>query len=132
MSEEVRRAIIKANTKLSDALRMGNATSLAALYTEDASLLPPNGEKVQGKKGIETFWDAGITQLGFKDLTLTTEELIGSGDTYTEVGSYTAKIQPQGQKLQEDKGKYSVVWKKTADGWKLHRDIWNSSLPPPK
>ena len=132
MSEEVRKAIMKANAKLTDEVRRGNAAGAAALYTVDAVLLPPNGEKVRGRSGIETYWNGAITQLGLKDGNLTTEEVIGSGDTYTEIGSYTMKIQPPGQKLMEDRGKYSVVWKRTADGWKLHRDMWNSSLPPPK
>jgi ketosteroid isomerase-like protein len=29
-----------------------------------------------------------------------------------------------------DHGKYVVIWKKEAGGWKLHRDIWNSSQAP--
>ena len=129
MSEEVRKAITKANTKFVDELRKGNVKGVAALYTEDAVLLPPNSEKVHGRKGTETFWGGAISQLGLKDATLTTDELIGSGDTYTELGSYTLKMQPRGQKPLEDKGKYAVVWKKTDDGWKLHRDIWNSNQP---
>ena len=33
--------------------------------------------------------------------------------------------------LLTDRGKYLVVWKRGADGnWRLHRDIFNSSLPP--
>jgi len=71
-----------------------------------------------------------ITQLGLKDAKLSTEELFGSGDIFTEIGSYTLKIQPAEQKPIEDKGKYVVIWKQTADGWKLHRDIWNSNMPP--
>jgi len=27
-----------------------------------------------------------------------------------------------------DHGKYIVVWKNTADGWRLHRDIFNSNM----
>jgi ketosteroid isomerase-like protein len=30
-----------------------------------------------------------------------------------------------------DRGKYIVVWKDEGGKWKLHRDIWNSSLPAP-
>lgn len=131
MSEKVRIAIEKANIRFADEIRKGNAVSLASLYTEDAVLLPPNSEKVHGRKGTEEFWQGAISQLGLKAATLKTEELIGSGNTYTEVGSYTLKIQPKGQEPVEDKGKYVVVWKQTPDGWKLHRDIWNSSLPPP-
>jgi hypothetical protein len=28
-----------------------------------------------------------------------------------------------------DNGKYVVIWKQKGDRWKLHPDIWNSSLP---
>jgi len=126
LSEDIRRAIIKANSRFGEEVRKGDAKSLSHLYTEDAVLLPPNSGKVHGRKGAETFWSGAMTQLGLKDAILTTEELLGSGDTYTEVGSYTLKIEPRGQKPFEDKGKYAVVWRRTVDGWKLHRDIWNS------
>jgi hypothetical protein len=29
-----------------------------------------------------------------------------------------------------DKGKYIVIWKKEDGTWKLHRDIWTTSVPP--
>ncbi|MDH5788253.1 MAG: hypothetical protein OEZ40_08185 [Candidatus Bathyarchaeota archaeon] len=45
------------------------------------------------------------------------------------MGNYNINIQPRGQKPIEEKGKYISIWKHTASGWKLHRDIWNSSLP---
>jgi ketosteroid isomerase-like protein len=28
-----------------------------------------------------------------------------------------------------DQGKYIVIWKQDGGQWKLHRDIFNSSLP---
>jgi len=30
-----------------------------------------------------------------------------------------------------DKGKYIVIWKQEEGQWKLHRDIFNSSMPAP-
>ena len=30
-----------------------------------------------------------------------------------------------------DAGKFIVVWKREAGQWKLHRDIFNSSMPAP-
>jgi len=56
-------------------------------------------------------------------------ELSNSGDTAYAVGTYTVKISRKGQEPIEDKGKYLLVWKHTATGWKVHRDIWNSSTP---
>jgi uncharacterized protein (TIGR02246 family) len=131
MTEEVRKAIEKANLKFGEGLRRGDAVAVAALYTDDAILLPPNSEMIRGRQGIEKFWGAAI-QMGVKDAVLTTMELSGSGDTIHEIGSYTLKIHPKGQNPSEDKGKYIVIWKHTASGWKLHRDIWNTNMPPQK
>jgi ketosteroid isomerase-like protein len=33
---------------------------------------------------------------------------------------------------QIDRGKYITVWKKQQGQWKLHRDIWNTSMPAAK
>jgi uncharacterized protein (TIGR02246 family) len=131
MAEEVRKAIEKANLKFGEGIRQGNATAVAALYTDDAILLPPNSEMIRGRQGIEKFWRA-VMQMGVKDGVLTTGELSGTGDTIHEIGNYTLKIHPEGQQPIEDKGKYIVIWKHTASGWKLHRDIWNSNMPPQK
>ena len=129
MAEEVRKAIEKANLKFSEGIRQGDATAVAALYIEDAAILPPNTEMIRGRQGIEKFWRAAM-QMGVKEAVLTTVELSGTGDTVYEIGNYILKIHPKGQKPIEDKGKYIVIWKHTAYGWKLHRDIWNSNLPP--
>jgi ketosteroid isomerase-like protein len=53
MAEEVRKAIEKANLKWCEGVRQGNATAVAALYTDDAILLPPNSEMIRGRQGIE-------------------------------------------------------------------------------
>ena len=48
------------------------------------------------------------------------------GDTAIEVGLYTIIGGDGGV---ADKGKYIIIWKNEADQWKLHRDIWTTSLP---
>jgi len=129
MTEDVRKAIEKVNINAREGFRRGDAAAVAALYTEDAILLPPNSKMIRGRQKIEGFWTAAI-QMGVKDVVLTTVELSGSDDTVYEVGNCTLKIHPPGKEPIEYKGKYIVIWKRTADGWKLHRDIWNSNLPP--
>ncbi len=125
----VRQAIEEANLKFGEAVRMGDASALAALYTEDARLLPPNSEMIGGRQGIEAFWGGGL-QMGIKDAVLTTVDVLGIGDMVCEIGQYDLTIQPEGQEAMKDNGKYLVVWKKDSDGaWKLHVDIWNTSVP---
>jgi len=131
VSEEVRKAIEKVNLKFTEGFHKGDAAATAAAYTEDAVICPPNREMIRGRQGIEEFWGAAM-RMGVKGVVLTTVELSGNGDTVQELGKYALKIQPQGKEPVEDKGKYVVVWKRTAEGWKYHWDIWNSSMPPQK
>lgn len=126
---QVRQSIEASNLRFGEAVRQGDAAALAALYTDDARLLPPNSEMIQGKDGVQAFWTGGL-QMGIKDAVLTTLDVVGMGDAVCEIGQYALTIQPEGQGAIGDKGKYLVVWKKAADGaWKLHVDIWNTSLP---
>jgi len=131
MSEEIRKMIAEINRKFGEAMRNQDPVALASLYTEDACLLPSYSEMVRGRQNIQEAL-AGLMQMGVKDVTLTTVELLGSGDSVQEIGTYKQTIQPAGQDAIEDVGKYMVVWKKTPEGWKLHWDMLNTSLPPPE
>ncbi len=126
---QVRQAIEAANVRFGEAARSGDAATLASLYTEDARLLPPNSEMIQGREGIEAYWGGGF-QMGIKDIVLTTVDVMGMGDMVCEIGKAVISIQPEGMDAIEDMAKYLVVWKKGVDGtWRLHVDIWNTSLP---
>lgn len=126
---QVRQSIEEANVKFGEAARSGDATALASLYAEDARLLPPNSEMIQGREGVEAYWAGGF-QMGIKDVVLTTVDVMGMGDMVCEIGRANAIIQPEGQEAIEDIAKYVVIWKKATDGaWKLYVDIWNTSLP---
>ncbi len=126
---QIRKAIENGNVKFGEAVRQADAAAIAALYTDDATLLPPNSEMIKGRPGIEAFWKGGL-DMGIKDAVLTAVEVSAVGDLAYEIGKYAIKIQPAGQPVIEDSGKYIVIWKKQADGsWKLHVDIWNTSLP---
>ncbi len=126
---QVRLAIEAANVRFGEAVRAGDAAALAMLYTEDARILPPNSEMIQGREGVEAYFGGGI-QMGIKDIVLTTVDVMGMGDMVCEIGKVVVTIQPEGMDAMEDMAKYLVIWKKGEDGiWRLHIDIWNSILP---
>lgn len=126
---QVRQAIEGVNGEFGEAVRKGDGAAIAALYAEDAKLLPPNSEMIQGREGIKAFWTGGL-QMGIKDAVLTTVEVLGTSDLVCEIGKYDLTIEPEGHDLIKDFGKYLVIWKKSMDGtWKLHVDIWNTSRP---
>jgi uncharacterized protein (TIGR02246 family) len=124
-STGIRKAIAAANEGFMAAFNGGNAAGVAALYTEDGQLLPPNADVMAGKEAIQAFWQ-GAMDMGIASAQLEIVEVDGHGDTAVEVSRYTL-CGAGGQVL--DQGKYIVVWKRENGQWKLHRDIFNSSVP---
>jgi ketosteroid isomerase-like protein len=49
---QVRKAIEEGNAKFGNAVRKGDGAAIAALYTEDATLLPPDSGVVKGRKEV--------------------------------------------------------------------------------
>jgi len=132
VNEEGRKGTVSVLAKASEFVRKRDVAGLVSIYTEDAIVLAPNMDMIRGGKAIKEFWEAGFNVLGYKDCEFTTAEVVGTGETITEWGRYFLKAQPKGQKAIEDRGKYITLWKRTPKGWKIHWDIFNSSLPPPK
>jgi len=126
-AQEVREAIEAANEVFMATARKGDAAGLAALYTEEAQLLPPNADFQTGRQAIQAFWQATV-DMGIKEARLETLEVEPHGDTAIEVGTYTLYVEG-GQEA--DVGKYIVIWKQQRGKWRLHRDIFNSSNPAP-
>jgi len=126
---QAQKAIEKGGAQFVEALNRGDAAAIAAMYTDDAILLPPNSEMIRGRQGVQEFWNTAL-QMGVKSVTVTTVDTHVSGDTAYRVVKYTLTIQPQGQGSMIDSGKAVDLWKRQADGsWKVQVDIWNSSLP---
>ncbi len=124
------KAVGEANTKFRDHVRLGRPSDIAALYTDEAVLLPPHHEMIKGRESVEGYWRVGL-EAGIKDVVLTTVEVDVFGDRIREIGTYTLKVWPAGKAAWEDSGKYLVIWKKQEDGSvKLDADIWNTNLPP--
>lgn len=103
---------------------------VAALYTEDATLNPPNQPAVQGRQNIQA-WVQQMIDAGMSNMVLTPGESAISGNMAYETGTYSATITPPGGKPVADKGKYVVVLKQDGGNWLLAHDIFNSDLPPP-
>ncbi|UCC49756.1 MAG: DUF3225 domain-containing protein [Gemmatimonadota bacterium] len=122
---DVTEEIQAANEQFVAAFASSDAEALTALYTQDGKLLPPNSDVVAGTAAIQGFWQM-VMEAGVAQAQLTTEEAEGFDGTAFEVGGYSL-YDSDGNMI--DEGKYVVIWKRTEDGWRLHRDIWNSSVP---
>ena len=113
-----------ASQRFTSALSGGDASGAGALLAEDAVLLPPGRDMIQGKAPAQAFLGRMATHV--QDLRYTSEDIrpIGEG-VAREVGSFS--LRTQGQNGQEVKGKYLFVWVKTGADWRLSTDMWNRS-----
>lgn len=107
------------------AMRAGDASKLADVYTKTGQALPPNAATVLGHVNLQAFWQGAI-DMGIANAELKTVELEELGDTAIQVGEFVLKTSDG---TVADNGKYILIWKQEDGAWKWHRDIWNSSNP---
>ena len=121
----LRSALDTTNRQFMEAFSNKDAAALGLLYTEDAIALPPGAVQVEGRAAVEAMWKSMLS-LPLSAFELKTAEIGGGIETAWERGQYRL-LQNDGSVA--DAGKYVVVWKQTAAGWRIHRDIWNSDAP---
>ena len=114
------------------AYNANDASALAALYTEDAVLMPGNQPTASGRQAVEAWFQGTFDQFGPK-LTISSEELQVAGDWAFDRGTYTVSLTPKAEgDSMEENGRYVVILHRQPDGtWKVARDIDNSTIPPP-
>jgi uncharacterized protein (TIGR02246 family) len=106
------------------AFAIGDLTKISEFYTEDGMLLPAGSDFVKGKGNIKEYWQSAF-DLGIKNIKIDFIELEQHNDTLIEMSNYTLSG-PDNEVI--DAGKGIVIWKNTGDAWKMHKDIWTSSL----
>lgn len=106
-----------------------DAAKVASLYTDDGVLMPPNQPMVKGRENIEAYWRGAFEQ-GVTGLRLRPIDSAISGTQGFEIGTATVTVKAPGAAAPiTDTAKYAVVYKRTAAGWKMAYDIYNSDLP---
>ncbi|HEY7056156.1 MAG TPA: SgcJ/EcaC family oxidoreductase [Vicinamibacterales bacterium] len=118
-------AYVKATTS-------GDAKAVAALYTEDAVEMPPNLPMVKGRAAIQQYYEK-VFSTGFKPATFNLKHLDthATGDAGFDVGTYEQTMaQPSAGSPSTETGKYAVILKRTAAGWKVAYAIYNSDQAP--
>lgn len=121
--------IEKANARFEQAFNGGDAAAVAQMYTERATVLPPEADMVAGRDAIQKFWQGAI-QAGIRNLSLKSVRVDEfGGNAAQEIGQFSLEAPDPKGGVGKVEGKYVVVWRKTDGDWKLDTDIWNTNAP---
>ena len=126
-SDEI--AIRAQSTSWEKAYNAGDAKAVAALYAEDARLLPPGASGASGRPAILEFFTKDIagSKAAGAVIALNPKTDVGvSGNMGWESGTY--KVAVKGAVVET--GKFLSVSRKRDGKWLYIRDTWNADAPP--
>jgi ketosteroid isomerase-like protein len=122
--------IDEGRASFADAIRKGDLHAAASAYTENARLLPPAAELIEGRKSIAAFWqaglDAGVVDVEHEALAVRRRDRIAY-----EVGRYVLQLRLSAGGTVVDRGTYVVVLEQEADGsWRRAVEMFNPGPDP--
>ena len=114
------------------ALNAGDAEAWVAQFTDEAVQMPPNAPGNVGKPMIAAWSQAFLDQFRVQ-FALAVDEVRVLGEWAFERCGYTISLTSKaGGPSMQDIGKYITIYqRKPGHAWRMARDIWNSSNPPP-
>ena len=118
------RAIEKANSEFITAMKTGDAATIAAPYTDDASFITIDGACVKGRTEIEKMYRDRFQRAGLPQSTkINSKKLVVDGDLAYESGYGEFGMLKDG-KLSVIGGRFLTVWQRQANGdWKILRNV---------
>lgn len=125
-------AIDSVGKAMSAAVAARDTDAVAALYADDAWVLPANEPRADGKEAIRKEWIGFLSIPGLEmTITSTGMKIADAGDQVVEAGTYQMKFLGAKSKPMTDTGKFVTVYRKVDGRWKIVVDTWNSDMPMP-
>jgi uncharacterized protein (TIGR02246 family) len=125
----VRAAIEANNARLIAAFVAGDAAGAAALFADDAVLLLPGIDAIEGRAAIEQALAGAFGAVRYRSIVADIDEVQFFGDYALERGTTVMTYEAGGQTF-VDRGKYMVAWTRGPGGeWLIHRDVSNVTGP---
>ncbi|MBC7829734.1 MAG: nuclear transport factor 2 family protein [Chitinophagaceae bacterium] len=125
--EEAKVAIAKSNSIYFQAFVKGDSSLFIDRYAKDCCIMPPNTPAMCSVNSPLEFFRIAYIQMGLRNGNFITTDVFGNGEEFvTEMGLF--QLFDSGN-VMIDNGKYLVLWKKTANEWKMFRDSFSSNNP---
>ena len=106
-----------------------NIEKIAAVYSNDAIVLPPGGvNPIVGIDSIKSYYTKGLAGTG-RSIEISTENIrydVLDENNATELGKYSIKYKASDTStITTFKGEMLIVWKKINSRWKIYLDMWH-------
>lgn len=123
--EEAREAIAASNEVYFQAFATGDSSLFIDRYADDCCIMAPGMPALCGPDAARRFFRTAYDDIGLRNGKFITTEVYGVADGYVvEEGLWQSFGENQ---MMFDDGKFLVLWKKTAKGWKMFRDSFSSN-----
>jgi uncharacterized protein (TIGR02246 family) len=118
------RAVEKANSEFIVAMKAGDAATIAAPYTDDASFITIDGACVQGRTEIEKMYRDRFARSGVvRSVKINSKKLVVDNDLAYESGYGEIGLLKDG-KVSINGGRFLTVWQRQTNGdWKILRNV---------
>lgn len=119
-------AVLRAlNTQWDAAFNSQQPTVLAALYDDEATVMPSGAAPANGGKAILEFWRNLLAQ-GVVDHKIEIVDATAGGNLAVQRGFWSAAAVDANGQRQEFRGSLQLVFRRQIDGnWKTYTHIWN-------
>ena len=125
--QEAKEAIAASNDIYFTSFARNDPAVFVERYAADCQIMAPGMPALSGREGALQFFRKAYDKIGLRGGKFITTAIFGDGVEYvTEVGLWQSF---DASKQVFDDGKFLVLWKKTAEGWKMFRDSFSSNHP---
>jgi len=122
--QEAKKAIAASNAIYFHSFAKNDPAIFVNRYAKDCLIMLPNAPAMKGHKGALEFFRIAYNNIGLRNGKFTTTEVYGLGNGYVVEEGFWQSFDKNNKLF--DNGKFLVLWKKTAKGWKMFRDSFSS------
>ena len=125
-----------ANERFVAGIRSQDPSTASSGYAQNARLLAPSADLIEGRQGIESFWRAGL-DAGIRDVSRVPVRIEAHGSVAFEIGRYAIRLRPPDGGCVVDRGSYLLVHERSAMGdWSWTLEMFTPEgtpqvAPPP-
>ena len=126
---EAKKAIAASNSIYFQSYVKNDSFIFINRYAEDCLIMMPNAPAMKGHKGaLDFFKMTSHKKEGLWNGKFITTNVYGLGNGYVTEEGIWQSFDKNNKMI--DNGKFLVLWKKTAKGWKMFRDSFSSDNNP--